>query len=49
MRGETFSDPLAEEQELMDSWRMALVDVIYALSQYLIQNQVPWRPIHKGR
>ena len=33
--GETFSDPLAEEQELMDLWRMALVDVIYALSQYL--------------
>ena len=33
--GETFSDPLAEEQELMDSWRMALVDVVYELSQYL--------------
>ncbi len=33
--GDAFSDPLAEEQVLMDSWRMALVDLVYALSQYL--------------
>ncbi len=34
-RAKLLSDPLGEEQEFMDSWRMALVDLVYALAQYL--------------
>ena len=34
--GEGFSsDPLGEEQELMDLWRIVLVDFVYALAQFL--------------
>ena len=32
--GELSSDPLGEEQDLMDLWRIVLVDFVYVLAQY---------------
>ena len=33
--GEYSSDPLGKEQELMDLWRIVLVDFVYVLAQFL--------------